>query len=58
MDYSMLTNAEIRVKLKEFEDEYEAVKNKLEEYITKLEMLDSEYNTLSNILGKRTKGRF
>lgn len=56
VDYDMLSNAEIRIKLIELENKYEAVKVLVNENINKMEQLDSEYLKAKKVLQKRTKG--
>ena len=53
----MMTNAEIRIKLKEYENEYESLKIKLEEVVSRMKQLDEKYNEVNDVLYKRTKGR-
>ena len=38
--FSELTNSELKFKLKEFEDEYEAIKNKITKLVDRMDELD------------------
>ena len=52
-NYEKLSNAEIRIELKNLENEYEAAKLKIVSLIKKMEELDDEYNIAKNELNKR-----
>jgi chaperonin cofactor prefoldin len=41
----------------EMENEYEALKNKINVFINRMDELDKEYVKVKKILNKRTKGR-
>ena len=57
MDYSIMSNAEIRIKMKEMEDEYEALRKKVKDNVERMDKLDDNYNEARSILEKRTKGK-
>lgn len=57
MDYSVMSNAEIRIKMKEMEDEYEALRKKVKDNVERMDKLDDDYNEARSILEKRTKGK-
>jgi len=57
MDYSIMSNAEIRIKMKEMEDEYEALRKKVKDNVERMDKLDDDYNEARSILEKRTKGK-
>lgn len=52
-NYEKLSNAEIRIELKNLENEYEASKLKIVSLIKKMGELDDEYNIAKNELNKR-----
>lgn len=53
----LYSNAELRIKLKNMEDEYEAIKTKIQHSLERMEELDKSYNKTKELLFKRTKGR-
>ena len=55
--YLTMSNADMRVKLKTMEHEYEALKIKIKESIEKMDKLNEEYISMKEILNKRTGGR-
>ena len=55
--YLDLSNAELRIKLKTMEDEYEALKNQIKKKIERMDVLDKEYYTMKQVLNKRTRGK-
>lgn len=55
--YLNLSNAELRIKLKNMEDEYEAIKAKITKDLERMKILDKEYISMKQVLNKRTKGR-
>ena len=55
--YLNLSNAELRIKLKNMEDEYEAIKAKITKDLERMKFLDKEYISMKQVLNKRTKGR-
>lgn len=57
INFNYLSNAEIRIKLIELENEYEAKKNKIRDLMYEMSELDKYYTEGKNILDKRTKGR-
>lgn len=56
INFNILSNAEIRVKLIELENEYSATKNKIRDLMQNMEELDKIYTQGKEILNKRTKG--
>lgn len=57
MEYSQMSNSELRIILTEMENEYEALKNKINFCISKMDTLDEKYSKVKEILDKRTKGK-
>ncbi len=57
MNINMLSNAELNVKMKEMEHEYEALKSKINECIEKMEYLDNKYIQFKEVYNNRTKGK-
>lgn len=55
IEWSTLSNAEIRMKMESMKMEYEAIKNKINAYVDKLDELDKSYNNASKELHKRSK---
>lgn len=55
IEWSTLSNAEIRMKMESMKMEYEAIKNKINFYVDKLDELDKNYNNASKELNKRSK---
>jgi hypothetical protein len=56
MDINMMSNAEIKVAMKELEFEYEALKTKIKKIIDRMDEIDEKYISYSNLLNKRSKG--
>lgn len=56
MDLNMMSNAELKIHLKEIEFEYEALQNKMQQDLRKLRDLDEKYVKVKTIINKRTKG--
>lgn len=56
MKIEMMSNAELKIHMKEMEYEYEALKIKLKECIDRMSELDKNYSQMSETLQKRTKG--
>lgn len=54
-EWSKLTNTEIRLKIASMEQEYEAIKNKINNLMNDLESIDVKYNKAISELNKRTK---
>ena len=50
-----MTNTEIRLKMKNMEMEYESIKNRINNLVSKLDKLDIEYNDAQRELKKRSK---
>ena len=56
MDVNMMSNAELKILMKEMEFEYEALKNKIRMSMDKMIQIDKKYTQVLEILHKRTKG--
>lgn len=56
MDLNMMSNAELKICLKEMEFEYEALKNEMKTKMERMAYLDKKYAQFFEILQKRTKG--
>jgi hypothetical protein len=56
MDLNMMSNAELKVQMKELEFEYEALKVKIKKDVERMKQLDKKYLQVVEILQKRTKG--
>lgn len=54
--YLDLSNADLRIKLKTLENEYEALKVKIIKEVERLAELDNEYVLVKQVLNKRTRG--
>ena len=48
-----MTNSEINIKMKELENEYEAIKVKIKQLVERMNSLDTEYAKAENELKKR-----
>jgi hypothetical protein len=57
LDINKLSNAELKIKLTEMEHEYEVLKNKTMNNVTRMEELDKQYNEVKEALLKRTRGK-
>lgn len=57
VDYKEMSNAEIRIKMKEMEDEYETIRLNVKKNVERMDKLDEMYNEAKAILEKRTKGK-
>lgn len=55
MQWSNMSNIEIRIKISSMEEEYESIKNQINNLIDKLDSLDNEYNNAKKELEKRNK---
>lgn len=55
--YDLMSNSELKIKMAEMENEYEALKNKVSDILDRMEELDKSYDKVRKILNKRTKGR-
>ena len=53
IDFTKLSNAEINLKMKGYDNEYQAKKSKIIELVHDLEKLDILYNKASDELNKR-----
>lgn len=56
MNINDMSNAELRVRMKEMENEYEALQNQMKQKMERMQKLDKEYNQIQVILAKRNKG--
>ena len=56
MNVNMLSNAELKILMKEMEFEYEALKSKIKVSMDRMSQIDKKYTQISEILQKRTKG--
>lgn len=54
-EWSNMSNNEIRMKMNSMEMEYEAIKNKISDLVSKLDSLDIEYNKARKEIEKRAK---
>ena len=50
-----MTNTDIRMKMASMKEEYEAIKNKINNYLGQLDMLDKEYIKAQKELEERAK---
>ena len=57
VNYDMVSNSELKIKLTEMENEYENLKVKMNILVNRMEELDNTYVKVKKILNKRTKGR-
>lgn len=57
INYEMMSNSELKIKLIEMENEYESLKVKINNDLNRMDDLDKSYNKVKKILNKRTKGR-
>lgn len=57
VNYDMMSNSELKIKLIEMENEYENLKVKMNILVNRMEELDNTYVKVKKILNKRTKGR-
>lgn len=55
MEWNNMTNMDIRMKMKSMENEYEAIKNKINNLMLQLDDLDNKYNKARAELEKRIK---
>lgn len=51
--YGLMTNAELNIRKKALEDEYDAKKSEVIRLITRMEELDSEYIEVTDEINKR-----
>ena len=54
--YNDMSNSELRIKLKEMENEYEKIKNEISLKFKRMDELDEKYNMIIEIFNKRSKG--
>lgn len=57
MNLELMSNAELKIYLKETEFEYEATQTRIKQDIAKMKMLDEKYLKIKEILNKRIKGK-
>lgn len=55
MNWSDMSNTDIRMKMSSMEEEYESIKNKINVLFDKLDSLDNEYNKAQKEIEKRNK---
>ena len=55
MNWSEMSNTDIRLKISTMKDEYEAVKNKINKLLNRLDELDMEYLKAQKELEERAK---
>ena len=55
LDYNKLSNAELNLLLKGMRDEYEVLKNTINNKLNRMEELDKKYSDVEKNLIKRTK---
>ena len=55
--YDEMSNAELKIKMTTMENEYDAIKSEIGRLLSRMEKLDNEYNKISSLYKKRTKGR-
>ena len=58
LSYDEMTNAELNIKLKQLENEYESTKANVKKLISKMEKLDNDYIKVQDTLKKRKKSIF
>ncbi len=54
-DWSNLSNSEIRLRMTSMQNEYESIKLKINNLVSKMDTLDEEYNKAKKELEKRSK---
>lgn len=52
----MMSNAELKIHMKELEFEYDALKNKIRNDLERMAILDKKYAQIVEVLHNRTKG--
>lgn len=57
INYNEMSNAEIKIKLTELENEYNVIQTKIRNEIDRMSELNKQYIEGSAILKKRTRGR-
>lgn len=55
LNWSDMSNTDIRMKMSSMEEEYESIKNKINVLFDKLDSLDNEYNKAQKEIEKRNK---
>ena len=55
LNWSDMSNTDIRMKMSSMEEEYESIKNKINILFDKLDSLDNEYNKAQKEIEKRNK---
>jgi hypothetical protein len=56
MKIELMSNAEIKIHMKEMENEYEALQMKIKQCMLRMEELDKNYIKAKEVMQKRTKG--
>lgn len=55
MEWNNMSNTDIRIKMSSMKEEYEAIKNKINNLLSQLDTLDIEYVKAKKELEKRSK---
>lgn len=55
IDWSNMSNTEIRRKMESMTLEYESIKNKINDFISKMDMMDIEYDKAKKEIERRSK---
>ena len=58
MDFKKMSNNDIKLEIKNLENEYEGIKNKIFKMIEKMKELDNLYHEAKKELTNRSKGIF
>lgn len=56
MEYNLMTNAELKIHLIEYECEYQSLQSKVRECVEKMKTLDEKYLKVKKILEERNRG--
>lgn len=55
IDWSNMSNTEIRRKMESMTLEYESIKNKINDFISQMDMMDIEYDKAKKEIERRSK---
>jgi hypothetical protein len=55
IEWNNMTNTDIRMKMSSMKEEYEAIKNKINNLLSNLDTLDTEYLKAQKVLEERSK---
>ena len=55
IEWNNMTNTDIRMKMSSMKEEYEAIKNKINNLLINLDTLDTEYLKAQKVLEERSK---